>query len=609
MTRISDPASDYASKVLSDNIVAGPHVRAACQRHMRDCQRTDIYWDQDAVDRVLKFFNQALVLLGGQYERNPFRLFPWQKFIVASLFGWKKTVDGTRRYRRAFIETAKGSGKSPLASGLGLYMTCADREIRAQTWIIARTADQARVCMDMAVAMCELSSPLSQRTRIRGGDNPTQIFYDSKNGATSWMKRTASAKAGAGKSGPNAHFLICDEYHEHDSGIMLDYFVKSFKQRSQPLAFIITNAGSDSQSACGIEHDMAVKISQGELENDSYFSYVCSMDDDDQPYEDESCWLKSNPSLPALPGYEYIREEVKNTLGAPSKKAETDRLIFCTWTRASHPWLEPRRWNDVVVDELSPYEERKDKPCYIGLDLSRTTDLTAGVVTWDMGGGLFESECMVWTPQKTMRNRALKDQLPYQHWVDLGHMRATPGEIISYGDFADWIASIYRDYRLLTIAYDSWNVDLLRGMLLERGLPLSDGAHAERVLWIIHYQNLFGGMNLAQQGKCLAMPNSIRASERIILEKRIKVKRNLALDNAVYSTEFKDDATGNRMFNKKNILHARIDPAVALVESVGTAEWKPVGKVTPTERYYLEEAGLARSRDDTPPSESGAANG
>ena len=127
-----DPVTRYARAVVSGKTIAGPHVRAACTRHMDDLANgpaRGLFFDTASAQRAIDFFAEVLCLNGGEYEGRPYILLSWQAFIVGSLFGWIG-ADGFRRYRVAYIETAKGSGKSPLAAGIGLYGLVADAEPR-----------------------------------------------------------------------------------------------------------------------------------------------------------------------------------------------------------------------------------------------------------------------------------------------------------------------------------------------------------------------------------------------------------------------------------------------------------------------------------------------
>ena len=118
--------TQYAQDVIEGKIVTGKAVRAACQRHLNDLNRSDLIFDEDACNKAIGFFEVVLRLNGGEHEGRPFILLGWQAFIIGSLFGWK-TEDGYRRFRVAFIETAKGSGKTPLAAGVGAFRVLGDQ--------------------------------------------------------------------------------------------------------------------------------------------------------------------------------------------------------------------------------------------------------------------------------------------------------------------------------------------------------------------------------------------------------------------------------------------------------------------------------------------------
>lgn len=127
--------------------MAGPHVRNACRRHLDDLKRgheRGLIYDLAKVERVFRFFETKLRLNGGQFEGRPFNLHPSQAFKLGSIFGWVR-ADGTRRFRRAYIEEGKGNGKSPFAGGVGLYGMMADNEPGAEIYAVAAHRDQAKI--------------------------------------------------------------------------------------------------------------------------------------------------------------------------------------------------------------------------------------------------------------------------------------------------------------------------------------------------------------------------------------------------------------------------------------------------------------------------------
>ena len=149
--------------MVAGEIVAGPHVRNACKRHIADLKRKDgIWFDHDAAGHAFAFFEEVLKLSEGQFEGQPFELQPSQAFIVGSLFGWKRK-DGRRRFRRAYIEQGKGNGKSPVAGGIGIYGMTACQEAGAQIYAAAAKKEQANILFRDAVRMVRQSPALARR--------------------------------------------------------------------------------------------------------------------------------------------------------------------------------------------------------------------------------------------------------------------------------------------------------------------------------------------------------------------------------------------------------------------------------------------------------------
>ncbi|TIV02908.1 MAG: terminase large subunit, partial [Mesorhizobium sp.] len=164
-------ANAYAEAVLAGTIIAGPHVRNACRRHFDDMAKgaeRGLWFDDDAAVRVFRFFEERLKLSEGQFEGKPFALHSSQAFKLGSIFGWKR-ADGTRRFRRAYIEEGKGIGKSPFAGGVGLYGLMADDEAGAQIYAAAAKKEQAAILFQDAVKMVRAAPALERRLKFSGG--------------------------------------------------------------------------------------------------------------------------------------------------------------------------------------------------------------------------------------------------------------------------------------------------------------------------------------------------------------------------------------------------------------------------------------------------------
>ena len=152
----------YAQDITGGKIIANRWVRLACKRHLKDLKRKDIYFDETAADHIIEFFAEFLVFYEGDFDGKPFILTPNEKFIVGSIFGWKRKSDGYRRFRTAYIEIAKGNGKSPIAGGIGLYGITFDDEAGAEVYSAATQRDQAGILFRDARLYAEGSDSLKE---------------------------------------------------------------------------------------------------------------------------------------------------------------------------------------------------------------------------------------------------------------------------------------------------------------------------------------------------------------------------------------------------------------------------------------------------------------
>lgn len=294
---VDDPATAYARAVVAGSLPAGPHVRGGCKRHLDDLKRQGtrdfpFVWNRPEtdwnpptpgehdtrdprppVDRVISFFHDVLRLNGGEHEGQPFAVLPWQAFILGSIFGWKRKASGYRRFRQSYIETGKGSGKSPLAAGVGLYCLTGDKEPRAEVYAAASKKDQAQVLFRDAVAMVKQSPALKSRLGFTGGEGKEWNIDYLQTG--SFFRTVASED---NQSGPRPHCGLLDEIHEHKDDTAVNLMRAGTKGRRQALIFMITNSGADRTGICFNYHEYAAKVCRGDLRDDAFFAYVCAVD-------------------------------------------------------------------------------------------------------------------------------------------------------------------------------------------------------------------------------------------------------------------------------------------------------------------------------------------
>ena len=563
----SDEVTEYAKSVVSGETIAGPDIRNSCKRHLNDLKSAHergLYWDVEKANKALRFFRGVLKLNGGDFEGQPFNPLPWQCFIIGSLFGWMGD-DGYRRFREAYIETGKGSGKSPLSAGIGLYGLIADNEPRAEIYAAATKKDQAMILFRDAVAMVDQSTELSKRIRKSGtGQNVWNLAYLQQG---SFFRPISSDD---GQSGPRPHIGLIDEFHEHKTSDVVEMLRAGSKNRRQALFFIITNSGTNKNSPCWQYHEYGSKVAAELLENDSFFSFICSLDEGDDPFEDEQCWYKVNPSLQHnnLPGLKYLREQVQTARGMPAKESIVRRLNFCEWTGAENPWISIELWKDAAKSYV--LEEFRWRKAYGGLDLSSTTDLTSlQFLIEPLENEEWKLLSFFWLPEGGLDEKEKKDMVPYFTWKQSGHLKTTNGNAISKLEVVQFLSSLSEILDIQSVGYDRWRIEDLIAMASDNGVTLPK---------MVPFGQGYKEMSPA-----------IEEFETMLLNGELSHSNNPVMNwNMGNAITVQDDA-GNRKLSKEKAT-GRIDGAVAVVMAVGGVMNR---EIPPDIDNYLENIIIA----------------
>ncbi len=458
---VADPVTGYARAVVAGKIVAGRPVRLACERHLRDLKRKDLVWRLDKALLAIEFFRDMLVLEDG----SPFVLLSFQCFIVGSVFGWYAT-DGTRRFRTAYVETGKGSGKTPVAAGIGLYGLVADGEPAPEIYSAATDRDQAKLVWQDAWRMVQASPEL--RELVMAPDRGDVQIGSLTIPAKSATFRPVSSEH-RGLDGKRPHIGLIDELQEHPTGIVVDKIRAGTKRRRNALIFEITNSGWDRTSVCWKHHDYSVKVLEGTIENDSWFAYVCALDKGDD-WHDERVWLKANPGMLAgLPPIKYLREQVEEAVGMPSKENIVRRLNFCEWTEQADRWLEMETWYACPSEVV---ELVKVRACMGALDAASTSDINAFILIFEPGeDGVYPVLARFWIPERTLdakeSGRPEELRLKLQEWVRDGWIKTTPGDTTDYDVMEQDIKDLIAEVELKRLSFDRWNVTQLVTHLID----------------------------------------------------------------------------------------------------------------------------------------------
>lgn len=558
MSSDCDRVTAYAEKVSSGEIIAGPHVRAACERHLRDLiegPERGLFWDYEEAERFFRFCADVLKLNGGEFEGKPFELLDWQAFIMGSLFGWKGD-DGHRRFRTGYIETGKGSGKSPMAAAVGLYGLLADKEPRAEVYAAATKKDQAMILFRDAVSMVDQSPLLAKNIRKSGTGQNVWNLAHLKSGS---FFRPIAADDSA--SGPRPHISLLDEVHEHKNRTIVEMLRAGTKGRRQALTLMITNSGTDRTSICRDYHDYGSKVCSGVIENDSFFAYICAVDEGDDPFESEECWGKANPSLGITIPLKYLREQVEEARGMPAKEATVRRLNFCEWVDAGNPWISGGVWRMAGADrDITEFYGRR---VYAGLDMASTQDLASLVLLVEP----IDTEPWFlipyfWLPKDNIKKKSEKDRVPYDVWAKEGYLELTEGAAINKKAIVRRIAEITSRFDMQPTGYDRWRIEDLKTLLNDEGIE-------------IEMQDFGQGFK--------DMAPAVDEFESLLINNNLHHNNNPVMTWCAANAVTEEDPAGNKKLNKQKST-GRIDGMVAGVMAVGVS--LSAVKIIPKDSIY-----------------------
>lgn len=397
--------------------------------------------------RAVKFFNM-LRHTKGQFHGQPFTLLPWQDTIVRDVYG-NVNSRGLRLIKYVYIEIPKKNGKSELCAGVGLYHLFADGEIGGQVYSCAADRDQASLVFDVAVDMIDQLPALKKRAWLQKSQKK---ITDRKTG-TFW--RAVSAEAYT-KHGLDISACIFDELHAQPNRDLWD--VMTFgagDARLQPIWWIITTAGDDpDRASVGWEqHEYAERILAGEIEDSTWYPVIYNYNGDD--IYNEANWYKANPSLGATIQIESVREAAAKAKAKPADERLFRWLRLNQWTTTKLTTWQPLSLFDSTVGEWNR-TEMLGRDCYMGLDLSSTTDLSGLCLLFPPQGTQLDWRAAweAWIPEENMQERIKNDKVPYDQWADNGWITPTPGNQIDYTLIEQRILELRKLYNVVELCFD-----------------------------------------------------------------------------------------------------------------------------------------------------------
>jgi phage terminase large subunit-like protein len=483
---------------------------------------------------AIRFIESMCKHTMGEKTGQQFKLLDWQRCFVGNLYGWLRP-DGTRRYRQAHLLVPRKSGKTELAAALALYHLLADDEPTPEVVGIARDREQAKLCFGRAKRMIEQEPRMKERVE----------FYQSRlvSPSTHALYKVLSSDA-PGAHGLNVSACIADEIHAMENRRDLwEAVMTSMGSRRQPMMVSITTAGTLRES---LEFDMftyAQKVCERVIDNSSFLPGLFYADTD-EAWDDPKTWAKANPSLGVTVKEEWYAAEAKRAQDQPSYETPFRTYYLCQHVTASERWLRMSDWDACgqTIDESG----LEQLPCYLGLDLGQTSDLSCISAVWIDGESMYV-KCWSYAPEEGAIARARRDGVPYLDWSKAGWLTLTPGDTTDYAYITKQVLEIAKRHKVRMIGYDPYNAQNIGNELDHAGLKV---------------------VRVPQSYLNLSTPTKMW--ERGVVGRTLRHDNNPVLSWAMSHTVVEQDFAGNSRPSKRRSVE-KIDPVVASVVAISAS--------------------------------------
>ena len=447
------------------------------------------FFDPEEADRACEFFPAYLSHHIGEFAGQPFELLPYQSLLLTKpIFGWRRVEDGYRRFRKIFAFLPKGAGKSPWASGVGLYLMLCDREPAAEIYALAADKNQARVVHTNAKIMVEASPALAEMCEVLRDS----IFQQGTRSVYQVLSADATTKHGF-----RPHGAIFDEFHGQPNRDLYEAIKKSMVKRRQPLLILITHAGTDDESICYEEYEYSKKVLSGTLPDPTCLPVIFEAGEK-EPWTEPRTWRRVNPGHGITVQPQAIAAECLEAQAEPRKRNDFLRFHLNRWTNQATAWI-PLEWWDGCTTPIPSEAELRAAPVAAGLDLAQKYDLACCALAFrfpveeapaipvelvgDPAAEIAPHTVQLnyrivivpffWIPRDTMIEHEKTDGVPYSVWAQAGLVTPTEGGVIDYTRiYDDLIQRIVPRFPLLkqsTLGYDPAFATDLATQLRDRG--------------------------------------------------------------------------------------------------------------------------------------------
>lgn len=396
-----------------------------------------------------------------------FTLDPWQERVIRRLYGPRKP-DGSRMVRRLVLVVPRGNRKTSLCAAITLlHLMGPERQPGGLIVSAASAHDQALELyreVDLIVTndrrMAKHLRPLSYKSEI--------LFPDER------VTYRAVASDGKAQHGKTPNVVIADELHVWEGAAgrkQWEALTSALVKVPDTLLIVATTSGRGQENLAWKAVEYAMKVQKGEIEDPATLPAIFMLEDGDD-WQDETVWAALNPGMAhGYPDLEGFRDEARKAILSPHARDQFLQFNLNKWLdQSASPFLDMRLY-DACAGTVD-LEALAGELCWIGVDMSVTTDLTAVVACWRDGEGGYIVHPWLFCPEEALRARAERDGVPYPLWAEQGYLTPTPGQVVDYRAIEGCIRELCDRFEVREIGFDRAYAGPVMSPLLDDGFPV-----------------------------------------------------------------------------------------------------------------------------------------
>lgn len=464
----------YAEKIKSGQIVAGTHIKQGIRRFLNDFDDPELRIDLSESDKRIRFIEHECKLYEAPFSGRPFRLELFQKAIIESIYAIKKwnpeanfgKGGWVRKYQDVLILIARKNGKTPLVAAISLSeFMCG--EMGTKILYGSNDFEQADLAFSATDAMREESPSMAKRTRR----NQKGIFFGNPKhrktkGKYSYQNKGSIRKIsanGKNKEGRNIKVGVVDEVHEMEDDHLIMPIQQALSTQDEPLYFEITTEGFTEDGYLDHRLADAQKVLDGELDRPDWAIWWYSQDSEEEVWQDERSWQKSNPGIGVIKKWSYLRKQVEEAKSNPSQRAFVLAKDFNIKQNSSAAWLDEAT---IANTEIFDPEMLRGQYYIGGLDFAETTDLCSARALFEDQQTRKKYTLQMYFIPEAKADAILDDDSQlnperknYREWEKQGLVVICPGAEVDAELVADWFVDLYEHYGMMPykIGYDNWH--------------------------------------------------------------------------------------------------------------------------------------------------------